>query len=277
MNEIASVPKRCRNGGFTLVELLVVIGIIATLAALLTPALASAKSRVMRITCTNNLRQHGLGLALYSDTFDGKLPPAVFNPEVNTWSGPYHSYFLYYGPAGKPVDITKPMNLGYLYTTKFVSTPATFYDPGLRHPDLLKIRFEMRNYMSDQYAWPKADDIAAQVRGNYMYYPQSESPAFKEMADDQEGWTLVATNISQVSARRTMVTDLIYTLRTRPHISPQGPIGLNALWGDTHVSFSTSKRAFDPELWDSGDDQLTLQDPGDNPFRFRTILSLLHH
>jgi hypothetical protein len=39
--------------------------------------------------------------------------------------------------------------------------------------------------------------------------------------------------------------------------------------------FSTTKAAFDPKLWDPGDENATLQDPGDNTPKFRTIVSLL--
>jgi hypothetical protein len=76
-------------------------------------------------------------------------------------------------------------------------------------------------------------------------------------------------------AQRSIVTDLIYTTRTRPHTTSRNPTGLNALWGDTHVSFSTTKKAFDSKLWDPGDDHLSMQNPGDNTQRFRTIVSLL--
>jgi hypothetical protein len=45
-------------------------------------------------------------------------------------------------------------------------------------------------------------------------------------------------------------------------------------WGDFHVSFSTTKQAFDPKLWDPGDNDASMQDPGDNTPKF-TIVGLL--
>jgi prepilin-type N-terminal cleavage/methylation domain-containing protein/prepilin-type processing-associated H-X9-DG protein len=90
--------RRPRNG-FTLVELLVVITILAMLAALLLPAIQSSRETARRIHCANNLKQLGLGLVSYHDTWE-VFPVSWFGPV------PIH--------LGDPVD---PANFPTFYTS----------------------------------------------------------------------------------------------------------------------------------------------------------------
>jgi|GEM_PF-2183551 len=109
---------RRSNIAFTLIELLVVIAIISMLAALLLPALASAREKGRRIVCNNNLHQLTVAFYTYVDDYDGRIPLACLTHSIGQgcwgWNASSSiAYFVTHYALGKtysPPPTTYPFN-----------------------------------------------------------------------------------------------------------------------------------------------------------------------
>jgi prepilin-type N-terminal cleavage/methylation domain-containing protein/prepilin-type processing-associated H-X9-DG protein len=93
--------SRYRNqSGFTLVELLVVIGIIALLISILLPSLSKARESANQVVCMSNMRQFGIGMQIYSEQNNGMLPQKGPDGHDTTTD--------FFGPSGGVIGYDDP-------------------------------------------------------------------------------------------------------------------------------------------------------------------------
>jgi len=104
---------------FTLVELLVVIGIIALLISILLPALSRAREAAKRAQCLSNLHQVGLGFQMYANANNGEVP-------IGCKDGLYQRTWIAYQANASGGYI---FDLGFLFTSKVCPDPRVFYCP----------------------------------------------------------------------------------------------------------------------------------------------------
>ncbi|MBD3674442.1 MAG: DUF1559 domain-containing protein [Planctomycetaceae bacterium] len=126
-------PRRVRaQRGFTLIELLVVIAIIAVLVALLLPAVQQAREAARRSSCKNNLKQLGLALHNYHDTFTKFPQGQSWIVGANSWHG--HGIFVDFLPYMDQAPLYGQWNMNQTYNSGNNNTLSRNKIPVLKCP-----------------------------------------------------------------------------------------------------------------------------------------------
>lgn len=192
---------------FTLIELLVVIAIIAILAALLLPALSTARELGKRMACGNNLKQLGAACSLYAQDYNDMLPGG--NQDHSNFAAGGWGYCWYDGYASY-------MGRNYTQWTS-IALPAAFGCPS----------GAVKPYYP---SWPFTGDYASNfnisVAGSMMkvstFMHPSETPNIQE-AEKQNMWDY------WIFAHAPQTNGADFPLRHA--------YGGNVLWFDSHVSW----------------------------------------
>jgi hypothetical protein len=145
-------PERAVRAGFSIIDLMVSMAVIAVLIALMMPSLSTVRETARRVVCASNVRQHGLGIAMYADDEKGFLPPSKFGNSASR-----HRY----QPQMMMVlrtDFPETWDgLGVLFHSEYLDAAGVFYCPSHRGGHSLA------RYSEEWAGGP------GQVVGNYQY------------------------------------------------------------------------------------------------------------
>ncbi|MEM1060705.1 MAG: DUF1559 domain-containing protein [Planctomycetota bacterium] len=118
-----SPAPRAERAGLTLIESVVVVAVIGGLAALLLPAVASSRQAARRMQCTHNLRQIGLALHNYHDTF-GTFPPGQLADVEAPQDGAYWGWAALLLPFMEQRPLHEELSIGVLSIDEVAGDPT---------------------------------------------------------------------------------------------------------------------------------------------------------
>ena len=126
-----STTRDKQPAGFSLLELLVVISILALLIAILLPALSQARHQARRTACAGNLRQVGVAIHLYAEDFGNTIP---FGPKGRPVTG--SNFYTVTGNVTSLLSLEDgaPVGLGLLLDDYLAHQPTVLFCPGADQP-----------------------------------------------------------------------------------------------------------------------------------------------
>ena len=160
-------PRRC---GFTLVELLVVIGIIALLISILLPSLNRAREQARRTQCLSNLRSIGQMLNMYANTFNGSIPIGFSGGTTDKiFQNNYYLSRKSSEPA--PGDTVRFHGLGLLFPASLIrdGEGTVFYCPSVNDDT-------DHSYNTGDNPWPPSRDTCRAAFSSRSSDPTSSRP-----------------------------------------------------------------------------------------------------
>jgi len=138
----------------------------------------------------------------------------------------------------------EPMNHAYLYTSRLLTSPITYYCPAQRNianPKNGSFPFRLSTYTSRSGAWPSSDIEEDKVRTGYMYVPQKPLLSGRNPSDNT--FAGIALKLDQLAPHRTILTGTINAKFNIPH-KTAGGFKINALYGDGHVASQKTNTEF---------------------------------
>ncbi len=273
-----------RKTGFTLVELLVVITIIALLLALLVPSLKRAKEIAKRVVCSSGLKQVGMGMRMYAENYSDRLPPDYVYVDGEKQKE-NHPYVVYRGDKDPWIKEKKPdgsivaypLRVAWLYEKKFVPDAKVFYCPGnieklyryetyIRPSPWGSLPQEGNYHKPRGFIKPDSDENQW-VRSGYAYYPtdptsdktdwnvSSNTNPIYCPEDPTERFDLLDRSIPYMTDTINSKSGLAHKsgIKTVGGRSTVVNAGLNCLYKDGHVFFANDRNIFADGQWDRWD------------------------